>query len=88
MTDYGDAMETTEQAPMKAAVPMPILKRRGAINLYYIAVGALALMVLVLPVVDIWAVFPDVVWNGWLLSIGGLISLIGAQSTTQQGATQ
>jgi len=78
-------VETEQQEqPRPSFVPAPILKAKGAINLYYAAVGALPLVVLALPIISIWATFRDVVWNGWLLSIGGLISLLGAQSVQQE----
>ena len=44
-------METEQQEqPRPSFVPAPILKAKGAINLYYAAVGALALVVLALPI--------------------------------------
>jgi hypothetical protein len=70
-------------APQKQGVPVEVLKRKGAINLYYTAVGALAAVVVFVPVITIWAVLPEPVWNGWNICIGGLIALIGAQGATQ-----
>jgi len=78
-------LETGGAVPEKAAVPMPILKRRGAINLYYIAVGALAIVVVLIPVLSIWVTFPDQILGGWSICIGGLIAMIGVQSVAQNG---
>ena len=82
--DFGNQVVAVQPA----ALPVEVLKNKRVINLYYVAVVALAAVVLLLPVIGIWAVFPDVVWNGWLLCIGGLISLIGAQSTAQPAVQQ
>lgn len=81
--DYGNTVGGSALAPEKAAVPMPILKKAGAINLYYIAVGALAIVVVLIPILSIWVALPDQILGGWSICIGGLIALIG-----QQGATQ
>lgn len=79
-----DEMQHEEIAgPQKSAVPMPILKKAGAINLYYTAVGALAAVVVFVPIITIWAVMPEQIWGGWNICIGGLIALIGAQGAQQ-----
>ncbi len=64
-------------------IPVQVLKRKGAINLYYTAVGALALVVVAVPVITIFAAMPEQIWGGWNICIGGLIALIGAQGATQ-----
>ncbi len=64
-------------------IPVQVLKRKGAINLYYTAVGALALVVVAVPVITIFATMPEQIWGGWNICIGGLIALIGAQGATQ-----
>ena len=65
------------------SVPIQVLRRKGAINLYYTAVGALAAVVVFVPVIVIWAALPEQVWTGWNICIGGLIALIGAQGAQQ-----
>ena len=72
-----------EEIVQPSNIPIQVLKRRGAINLYYTAVGALAAVVVFVPVITIFAVMPEQVWGGWNICIGGLIALIGAQGATQ-----
>ena len=62
-------------------IPEPIVKRREAIYLYFIAVGALAVVVVLIPLLSIVgrAMQPEI-WAGWNVAMGGLIALIGAQS--------
>ncbi len=74
-----------QEQPKKSFVPMPILKRAGAINLYYTAVAALALVVVLVPILSMLAALPDQVWGGWNICIGGLVTLIGAQGAAQNG---
>ncbi len=78
-------MDEVQVQPKKSFVPMPILKRGGAINLYYTAVAALAIVVVMVPLLSLWAALPDQVWGGWNICIGGLVTLIGAQGATQNG---
>ena len=62
------------------SIPDVILKRKNAINLYFIAVGALAVVVVLIPLLSVFAdAFPAELWTGWNVCIGGLIALIGAQ---------
>jgi len=71
-----------------ASVPETILKNKRAINLYFIAVGALAIVVVVIPLVSVWGnAVPDQLWTGWNVCIGGLIALIGAQGNSTQGGS-
>ena len=69
--------------PAAQGVPVQVLKRKGAINLYYTAVGALAAVVVLVPVFTIFSVMPEQVWGGWNICIGGLIALVGAQGASQ-----
>ena len=72
------AAPTPDQPPQPAGLPAEIARRRGAINLYFIAVGALALVVVVIPLVSVWGnTVPAELWTGWNVCIGGLIALIG-----------
>jgi hypothetical protein len=69
-----------DQPIQPAALPTEVLKNRRAINLYFIAVGALAIVVVVIPLVSVWGnTVPAELWTGWNVCIGGLIALIGAQ---------
>lgn len=69
-----------DQPIQPAALPTEVLKNKRAINLYFIAVGALAIVVVVIPLVSVWGnPVPDQLWTGWTVCIGGLIALIGAQ---------
>jgi len=77
-----------EVAPQ--AIPTEILKSKAAINLYLVAVFALAVVVVVIPIasclVALWhGALPAELWTGWNVCIGGLIALIGAQGTTNSG---
>jgi hypothetical protein len=88
VNEQGDPQTEHTEIVQPQSVPAQILKRRGAINLYYTAVGAIAAVVVFVPVISIWAAMPDVAWNGWMLSLGGFISLLGAQSVAQNGGAQ
>lgn len=77
--------EQLQEQPKKNFVPMPILKKPGAINLYYTAVGALAIVVVLVPILSLWAVLPDQILGGWSICVGGLIAFIGAQGAAQNG---
>ena len=68
------------------SVPAQILKRRGAINLYYTAVGAIAAVVVFVPVIAIFAAVPEPILNGWNFALAGLVAMVGAQ--TMQQATR
>lgn len=72
-------MEDMQEQPKRSFVPAPILKAKGAINLYYTAVAALAIVVVLVPFLAMFAAMPEQVWGGWNICIGGLIALIGAQ---------
>lgn len=62
------------------AIPDVILKQKRAINLYFVAVGALAIVVVIIPLLSVFvSKFPPELWTGWNVCIGGLIALIGAQ---------
>jgi uncharacterized membrane protein HdeD (DUF308 family) len=62
------------------AIPDVILKQKRAINLYFVAVGALAIVVVIIPLLSVFvSTFPPELWTGWNVCIGGLIALIGAQ---------
>ena len=74
-----DEQQQDVEQPQAYGVPIQVLKRKGAINLYYTAVGALAAVVVFVPVITIWAAMPEQIWGGWNICIGGLIALIGAQ---------
>lgn len=71
-----------EQQPVRPlSLPDQILKRAQAINLYFIAVGALAAVVVLIPLVAVWVnPMPDQLWTGWTVCIGGLIAMLGAGS--------
>ena len=73
-----------DEQPKRSFVPAPILKLKGAINLYYAAVAALAIVVVMIPVLAMFAAMPEQVWGGWNICIGGLVSLLGAQSVQQE----
>ena len=63
------------------ALPETIIKRKQAINLYMLAVGAIAAVVVMIPLLSVFAPsFPPELWAGWNICIGGLIALIGSQS--------
>ena len=72
--------------PEPQAIPDVVLKQKRALNLYFIAVGALAIVVVVIPLVSVWGrTMPPELWTGWNVCIGGLIALIGAQGNSTQG---
>ena len=74
--------------PEPAAIPDVVLKQKRALNLYFIAVGALAIVVVLIPVLSRFGgTMPPEVWSGWQVCIGGLIALIGAQGNSTQGGT-
>ena len=71
--------------PQPARIPETIAKQRGAIYLYYIAVAALAIVVVIIPILSIFGrTLPPELWTGWNVCIGGLIALIGAQGGQAQ----
>jgi hypothetical protein len=68
------------------SVPNIVLKQKRAINLYFIAVGALAAVVVLIPILSILGrTMPPEIWSGWNVAMGGLIALIGAQSNGNTG---
>lgn len=74
-----------DELPQAAGVPGEILKDKRAINLYMIAVGALALIVLLAIVgAIVLALFgrtmPGEVWTVAGLAAGGLASMLGRES--------
>lgn len=76
----------TEPAPQPAQIPTEVLKQKRAINLYFVAVSALAVVVVLIPVLSILGrTMPPEIWSGWNVAMGGLIALIGAQSNNQGG---
>lgn len=75
--------EQHEEIVAAQNIPIQVLKRKGSINLYYTAVGALAAVVVFVPIITIWAAMPEQIWGGWNICIGGLIALIGAQGAQQ-----
>jgi hypothetical protein len=88
MTTNRDDPIEYDAAPIRpAALPAEIAKQKRAINLYFIAVGALAVVVVLIPVLSIFGreMQPEI-WAGWNVAMGGLIALIGAQSGNQAGA--
>ena len=77
------ADEQHEEIVAAQNIPIQVLERKGSINLYYTAVGALAAVVVFVPIITIWAAMPEQIWGGWNICIGGLIALIGAQGAQQ-----
>ncbi len=69
-----------EQPVRPLSLPAEIAKRAKAINLYYIAVGALGLVVVLIPLLSLRGQpLPAELWTGWNVALGGLIAMIGAQ---------
>jgi hypothetical protein len=73
-------MSELPQPDAPLSMPQEILRRAKAINLYYMAVGAISLVVVFVPLLAMSGALPDQLWAGWNLCIGGLIALMGAQS--------
>lgn len=70
--------ETMLQPVEAQGIPAEVLKRKEASWFYLIAVGALALVVIGIPILSRFGEpIPSEVWSGWNICIGGLIALIG-----------
>jgi hypothetical protein len=69
-----------QQPDPPQSLPAKILANVKAINLYFIAVGAIGLVVLLIPLLSLrGTALPPELWTGWNVALGGLIAMIGAR---------